>query len=118
MRVRYLSFLCLCAMTRASVCLGEGSAPEIYKPPKPATSEQIERAIAKGIEFLVKTQNKNGSWGSPTRTKDLNIFAPVPGAHHAFRSGTTALCIKALIELDAAQKDSAAREALERGEDW
>ena len=118
MRLPYFGFLCVCAMSSASVCFAEGSAPEIYKPPKPATSEQIEKAIARGIDFLVKTQNKNGSWGSATKTKDLNIFAPVPGAHHAFRSGTTALCIKALIETDAGKKDSAAREALERGEEW
>src|SRR6058998_533787 len=107
MDVRHFGSLLLCALGGASACYGLDHSAEVYKPPRPATSEQIERAIAKGIEFLVKTQNKNGSWGSPTRTKDLNIFAPVPGAHHAFRSGTTALCIKALIELDAAQKDSA-----------
>ena len=46
---------------------------------------QIYSAIDRGVRFLIEDQNSNGSWGSPTRTKGLNIYAPVPGAHHAFR---------------------------------
>src|ERR1041385_2418798 len=83
--------------------------------PSPA---DLEKSIQRGVDFLLKDQNKDGSWGTAQRTKDLNIFAPVPGAHHAFRSGTTALCVAALIETGAADKDSRARQALERGEDW
>ena len=30
--------------------------------------------------FLLRVQNRNGSWGSAHRTKGLNIYAPVPGA--------------------------------------
>ena len=48
------------------------------------------------------------------RTKGLNIYAPVPGAHHAFRVAVTALCVMALIEADLA--DPAAAGALARGE--
>jgi len=82
------------------------------------SAENQDRAIERGVRFLVKSQNKNGSWGSARRTKNLNIFAPVPGAHDAFRSGVTALAVQALIETGAADRDAAARAALERGEAW
>jgi len=61
-------------------------------------------------------QNKNGSWGSPHRTKALNIYAPVPGAHHAFRTAVTSLCLCALIETGS--EDPKAHEAIDRGERW
>jgi len=86
-----------------------------FKPPSPA---DLEKSIQRGVDFLLKDQNKDGSWGTAQRTKDLNIFAPVPGAHHAFRSGTTALCVAALIETGAADSDPKARQALARGEEW
>jgi len=80
------------------------------------SDKSIRTAIERGIQFLVQDQNKNGSWGSPTRTKGLNIFAPVPGAHDAFRTATTSLCISALIETKTNDPDALA--ALQRGEDW
>jgi hypothetical protein len=66
----------------------------------------------------LSTQNKDGSWGSAQKTKDLNIFAPVPGAHHAFRCGVTALCVEALIESGAAVTNSKVEAVLRLGEDW
>jgi hypothetical protein len=81
----------------AGLCLSSVNAADIasLKTPRP---EELEKSLERGIQFLVTSQNKDGSWGTARRTKDLNIFAPVPGAHHAFRSGTTALCVEALIE--------------------
>src|SRR5437867_2050391 len=64
---------------------------------KGRSPEDLENSIQRGVAFLLKDQNQNGSWGTAQRTKDLNIFAPVPGAHHAFRSGVTALGVAALI---------------------
>lgn len=78
----------------------------------------VEQAIRRGLSFLVETQNKDGSWGSAQNTKDLNIYAPVPGAHHAFRTAVTAMCIAALIETKTVATNEAARAALERGETW
>ncbi len=86
------------------------------KPVKPRVAEEVERAISRGVAFLLKDQNRTGSWGSPHRTKGLNIYAPVPGAHHAFRTAVTALCIAALIEVDSDRSD--VREAIQRGEAW
>jgi len=81
----------------------------------PPTPQQIETSIDRGVDFLVGFQNKDGSWGSATRTKGLNIYAPIPGAHHAFRAATTALCISALIEVGVEDRPEA-RAALDKGE--
>ena len=90
-----------------------GPRPNPVRPPKP---EQIELAIRRGTRFLLENQNPDGSWGSARNTKGLNIFAPVPGAHHAFRTGTTALCLSALIETGGDRPD--VLEAIRRGERW
>ncbi len=87
--------------------------PEVDAP----SAETIEQSIRKGVDFLVADQNPNGSWGSATKTKDLNIYAPVPGAHHAFRTATTSLCISSLIECAASDND-AAQSAIDKGEAW
>ncbi len=90
--------------------------PPVLPDVKAASESEIRGAIYKGVQFLIEDQNKNGSWGSPTKTKGLNIYAPVPGAHHAFRAATTSLCISALIEV--ASDDADAIKALDRSEAW
>ena len=83
---------------------GQDATPAVGReeeaPPRPApvampAPASIQQAIDRGIQFLLTDQNPDGSWGSAERTKDLNIFAPVPGAHHAFRTAVTSLCISA-----------------------
>lgn len=80
------------------------------------TAEEIEQSIDRGVHFLLSIQNTNGSWGSPTNTKGLNIYAPVPGSHHAFRAATTSLCISALLEV--ASDDQQAMQSVGRAEQW
>ena len=80
-------------------------------------ARQIDQAVGRGTRFLLQTQNPNGSWGSATRTKDLNIYAPVPGAHHAFRSAVTALCLTALLEQMPSDNAKLAQ-AIDRAEAW
>ena len=80
------------------------------------TETELKASIDRGVQFLLTDQNANGSWGSPTRTKSLNIYAPVPGAHHAFRAATTSLCISALIEMDT--HDPRVEQAIDDGETW
>src|SRR5262245_30749280 len=113
-----------CAATAgvAALCLQSVFAADVAKLKTP-TLEELEKSLDRGIYFLVTNQNKDGSWGTARRTKELNIFAPVPGAHHAFRCGTTALCVEALIESQARAPANRARDerleaALQRGEDW
>jgi hypothetical protein len=84
--------------------------------PKPMPSEELEASIRKGVEFLLAVQNKDGSWGSAERTKGLNIYAPVPGAHHAFRTAVTARCVAALIEAGGGKPEVV--RAIERGESY
>ena len=83
---------------------------------EPLDRDRLESAIQNGILYLVAKQNSNGSWGSPTRTKSLNIYAPVPGAHHAFRAATTALAISALIESGSVQPS--VTESIDKAEQW
>ncbi|MBL7133852.1 MAG: hypothetical protein ISS78_07125, partial [Phycisphaerae bacterium] len=78
-----------------------------------AEPEDINAALRRGTQFLVSYQNKDGSWGTARRTKSLNIYAPVPGAHHSYRVAVTSLCVMALIEVDL--DDAAAAAALKRG---
>ncbi len=92
------------------------SVPLAMRPVEGA-DERLERAIRRGTEFLLGDQNRNGSWGSATNTKDLNIYAPVPGAHHAFRSAVTALCLSALLEQTPTEDERIGR-AIDRGEAW
>ncbi len=96
--------------------------PDLHpKPPEPVADAEIVAAIQRGVDFLLKDQRGDGSWGSPERTKQLNIIAGI-GSHHAFRVATTALCVSALIEVggpDGRRSDpEAVRRAIERGEDF
>jgi len=90
-----------------------GPRPNPVPTPKP---EAIDEAIQRGVEFLVARQNKDGSWGSARNTKGLNIYAPVPGAHHAFRAAVTSLAISALVETRS--DDPKVLQSLDRGEAW
>jgi hypothetical protein len=81
-------------------------------------AQAISSAIERGIAFLVLDQNPNGSWGSARETKGLNIYAPAPGAHDAFRAATTALAVSALIDSGIADQPGAATAALEKGQSF
>ncbi len=84
--------------------------------PPALTQASLQSSITRGVDFLLGSQNKNGSWGSPTRTKGLNIYAPLPGAHHAFRAGTSGLALSGLI--DAADDRPEAQAAIKLGAQW
>src|SRR5262245_14808112 len=77
-------------------------SPQATQGPKPApitppTPEEIDAAIHRGIKFLLADQRPDGSWGSPENTKGLNIYAPPPGAHDAFKAAVTSLVVMSLI---------------------
>ena len=98
--------------------LPAGEPPAITAPPPVTDPEAVEAAIDRGVAFLLADQNANGSWGSAQQTKGLNIYAPVPGAHHAFRAAVTAMSLTALIESGRIDTDPVAAEALDRAEAW
>jgi hypothetical protein len=54
--------------------------------------------VAKGVAFLVQSQNADGSWGTGLETRGTEVYSMVPGSHHAFRVATTALAVMALRE--------------------
>jgi hypothetical protein len=90
--------------------------PTSSKPdPVPATEPAaIKAAMHRGIEFLLHDQNRDGSWGTAGRTKDLNIYAPVPEAHLDYRTAVTALCVQALLE--SHDRSTAVSAAIDCGE--
>src|SRR5207237_5670595 len=90
-----------------------GPRAEPVKQPDPA---DIDKALRRGIAFLIKTQNKDGSWGSAALRGGIEIYAPIPGGHQAFHTAVTAMCISALIETGG--DTSEVRTAIERGETW
>jgi len=81
----------------------------------PVSPADLDASIARGVAFLVGDQNADGSFGTPERTKDLNILAGV-GSHHGFRAATTALAVQSLVEEDDGSAATAA--AIDRGEAW
>jgi squalene cyclase len=119
-RIAVCSLLFLCA---ALVNAGEPPSPPAAAAtgPKPKEvpypgDEAIDTAIRRGLNFLLADQNADGSWGTAERTKDLNIYAPVPGAHQGFRAAVTALCLMALIETSDGRAEL--EQAIDRGEEW
>ena len=80
------------------------------------TQTEIQTSIDRGVSYLIGAQRESGAWGSATQTKGLNIFAPVPGAHDAFRCATTSLCISAMLEV--ASDNPKAMQAVDRAEAW
>lgn len=123
--MRCLLFAVLLVANLASTGLAEDAATEAatqaVRTPRVALiaavdATVLETSIQRGVNFLVGYQNPDGSWGNPTRTKGLNIYAPVPGAHHAFRTATTAMCIMALIESGSETPET--KKSLDRAEQW
>jgi hypothetical protein len=84
-------------LSLASSALATSQIPPA-PPLPPPTAASLTESITRGVDFLVARQNKNGSWGNATRTKNLNIYAPLPGAHHAYRAGASGLALSGMID--------------------
>lgn len=79
-------------------------------------ASDMDDAIRRGIDFLLLEQRSNGSWGTATLTKDLNIYAPVPGSHDAFKVAVTAMSLSALMETGGERTD--VNQSIYRGETY
>ena len=90
--------------------LDESSRPDPNRP------MSVKDSIRRGVEYLVKKQNEDGSWGVATETRGFEVFSMVPGTHDGMRVATTALCVMALREASEAGYDVPDwREAHRRG---
>lgn len=58
----------------------------------------VTEAIRLGVDYLVKSQQPSGCWGTGLETRGTEIYSMVPGSHDAYRVATTALCVMALRE--------------------
>jgi len=105
------SFIAIIAIV---ACVASVAAQE--KPQEEANASNIAASIRRGVDFLIADQNDNGSWGGPTRTKGLNIYAPLPGAHHAFRAGASGLALAGLIDSGDTRPETLA--AIAKGAAW
>ena len=113
--------LLIAALLAGVVALGEDAAPPIVDsrvlmPKERVTLAAVEAAMTRGVDFLVGKQNADGSFGSAHRTKELNIYAPLPGAQDAYLIGTSGLAIAGLVEAHDARPEVKA--ALEKAEKW
>ena len=86
------------------------------RPQAEVSEATLAAAFTRGVDFLIADQNANGSWGSATRTKGINIYAPLPGAHHAFRAGATGLALSGLIDSGDARPETEA--AIDKAAAW
>jgi hypothetical protein len=103
-RLRPIAVAALALVLFAPAGMGAGGTPTVAE------------AIRRGVAFLVRTQNRDGSWGSPAPTLTVDIYAPSPACHDAYAMGTTGLAVAALAEAGAGEPgvDGAVR----RGVDW
>jgi hypothetical protein len=98
----------------ALVCTACAVAQE--KPHAEVNASTMAASVRRGVDFLIADQNENGSWGGATRTKGLNIYAPLPGAHHAFRAGASGLALSGLIDSGDTRPETLA--AIAKGAQW
>jgi hypothetical protein len=82
---------------------------------RPHAAPDVPTALRRGVAHLVATQRPDGSWGS-TASNLWDIYAPVPGAFHAFQAACTGLAVSALLE--AGEGEPGAAEAVRRGTEW
>ncbi len=118
--------LILCCLLHGVAVAGDDAAPPagaaepagarspVRPPPaEPVPAADLERALQRGVEYLVQHQNRDGSWGSPALQGGIPIFAGI-GSHHSFGVAVTAMSVSALIE--SGDKSEAVVKAIERGE--
>jgi hypothetical protein len=103
------------ALTLAGLLAAADPAPNLRPPPPvPVSDSTFADSVRRGVEYLVKTQNKDGSWGSPRWTGGVD-GDPLT-SQHSFCVATTALCIESLLEIGGDGDD--VKRAVERGTDF
>lgn len=117
------------ALVLASLVAFCASAAEPFneKPPlpvgetrPPVTPEQVRGAIRRGVDFLLASQNEDGSWGGPQPIAGgYQVSCSVPGGHQAMQVGSSALAFMGLLECETFAADPALfQRARDKGLDY
>lgn len=98
---------CLRLALLGALALGVGVRGARAEPPPPAAPAppatpcveplDLEATIGRAVGYLVRAQNRDGSWGSPASNL-FDIYAPIPGSPIAFQVAASALALSALLE--------------------
>jgi len=72
------------------------------------TPEQVRQAVDRGLEYLVQSQNPDGSWGGQgdSLTTWSGDVWPNPETHRAWKVATTGLCAAALLEVGTSDPEA------------
>ena len=100
----------------AAVAHGGEDAPHLAVVTPPAAKVTVDEAIRSAVEWLVKNQNKDGSFGHHVSGRTYELWCDVPGGHMAFKAASTALCWMGLN--DSPYQTDASRKAQERCLAW
>ncbi|UCG32783.1 MAG: hypothetical protein JSU68_14090, partial [Phycisphaerales bacterium] len=92
----------VCASAVAGAELPENLSPETL------TAEQVQIAVGRATDFLLKDQNADGSWGSHRNA--AHEFWSNPETHRSWTVATTGLCCMALREVGLSEATQAAYE--------
>lgn len=83
----------------------------------PAGRDAFLQAFRGGVDFLLKTQNRDGSWGDHRVIGTWNILCPYPDGPLTFKTASTALCIVGLNACPM-RDEPAVQQAMTRAEDY
>lgn len=95
--------------------LAEDPPAQDAAPTAQAPKPDVAGAIRRGVAYLVKAQNKDGSWGSPASNL-WDIYAPPPGSQHAFQVASSALALSGLLE--SGLEGPEVKAAVEKARTW
>ncbi|MDY7108547.1 MAG: prenyltransferase/squalene oxidase repeat-containing protein [Planctomycetota bacterium] len=102
-----------CAAPREDLGAASRAEGALARPPSPPPTRDPRIAHARGLRFLLRTQNEDGSWGSFRSARPYEIMLGTTASFDAFGDATTALCVMALH--GPSRDDERARVALDRG---
>lgn len=94
-------------------CVAQEPAEELsrLRPPAPRVvrSAELDGAISRGVDYLLKSQRRDGAWGGPQWTGGVDRD-PVPGAFRSFDIAVTAMCLEALLDVESTEEVVVARD--------